>query len=310
MQQTGLSGWGPIAGFPATPLAGQAAIFTPNNNIIPQALYGSRDQLAENPRLRRFDMANRERNKLRTSVAWEASEKLALQGGVDVIADNYPDSSLGTKSLRGYTLNLDGAYNISSGLTLNAFYTYEWLRTEQSGFNYVANVAAGVPAPIIGGCFANTAQKNVSNKVDPCNEWSSQARDRVHTLGLSARKRDLFGGKLDLSGDLVLSFADTNIGVQGGNYATNLSGTGLIYIPATDLPAVSSHSISARLSALYALDRSSAVRFSVLHKRLRSSDFAYAGAQVGSLTSIIPTNEQAPNYAVTVVGVSFVHNFQ
>jgi MtrB/PioB family decaheme-associated outer membrane protein len=310
MQQTGLSGWGPIAGFPATPLTGQAAIFTPNNSIITQALYGSRDQLAENPRLRRFDMANRDRNKLRTAASWEPTERLSLQGGLDFINDQYPDSSLGTQNSRGWTLNLDGAYNVADGFSVNAFYTYEWLRNGQTGFNYVANAAAGVPAPIIGGCFANTALKNLNNKVDPCNAWSSQSRDSVHTLGLSARKRDFLGRKLDLSGDLVLSFADTNIDVQGGNYATNVAGTGLIFIPATDLPAVKSNSISARLSALYALDRSSAVRFSILHKRLRSSDFAYAGTQFGTMTTFMPSNEQAPNYNVTVVGVSFVHNFQ
>src|SRR5256885_7141960 len=38
-----LTGWGPAAGFPATPLTGNAAIFSPNNNIVPQSLYGSRD---------------------------------------------------------------------------------------------------------------------------------------------------------------------------------------------------------------------------------------------------------------------------
>src|SRR5262249_15726546 len=35
LQQTGLTGWGPIAGYPTTPLTGNAAIFSPNNNIIP-----------------------------------------------------------------------------------------------------------------------------------------------------------------------------------------------------------------------------------------------------------------------------------
>ena len=52
------------------------------------------------------------------------------------------------------------------------------------------------------------------------------------------------------------------------------------------------------------------MRISEVHKRLRRSDFEEAGDKVRRRKAIIPTNEQAPNYSVTVVGVSFVHNFQ
>jgi hypothetical protein len=291
-------------------LTGNAAIFTPNNNIVPQALYASRDQLAENPRLRRYDQANRQRNKVTGFTTWDANERFSLQTGIDFFDDNYPESSLGTRNSRGVTLNLDGAYNAANGFSMNAFYSYEWMRTEQNGWNYVANAAAGVPAPIIGGCFPNTALKNLNNKIDPCNAWSSQARDGTHTLGIAARKSDVFGTRFHIGGDLVVSYANTDIGVQGGNYANNLAGTGLIYIPATDLPAVNSRSITARFTALYPLARSSLLRFSVLHKRLRSSDFATQGTQFGTMTTFMPSNEQAPNYSATVVGLSFVHNFQ
>jgi hypothetical protein len=309
LQQTGLSGWGPIAGFPATPLTGNAAIFTPNNNIVAQALYASRNQLAENPAMRRFTLANSDRNKLRTSMTWDADERLSLQGGLDYNDDDYPDSTLGLQNSKGWTLNLDGTYQVSTGLSVNAFYTFESQRSRQAGWNYVANAAAGVAAPIVGGCFPDTAQMRLNNKIDPCNAWSADAHDTAHTLGLSARKRNLLGGKLDLSGDLIFSFADTDMAVHGGNYAANLAATGSIYIPATDLPTVKSNSVSVRLNGLYTLDRQSAVRVVLAHKRLRSTDFAYDGMQTGTLTSFMPSNEQAPNYSVTVVSLSYAHSF-
>ena len=61
LQQTGLTGFGPVAGFPTSPLTGNAAIFSPNNNILPQALYGSRNNINEEVGMRRFNMADRNR---------------------------------------------------------------------------------------------------------------------------------------------------------------------------------------------------------------------------------------------------------
>jgi hypothetical protein len=310
MLQSGISGWGPVAGFPTTPLTGNAAIFTPNNNIITQALYGSRDQLADNPALRRFNLADRDRSKVRSSLTWEASEKLSLQGSLDYNQDDYRNSLLGLRNARGWTANLDATYQVGNGLHFNAFYTFEDQRSQQSGWNYVANAAAGTPAPIVGGCFADTAQKNLNNKIDPCNAWDADSRDRAHTAGLTFRQGDLLGGKLDISGDLVYSRATTDIAMRGGNYANNLAATGLIYIKASDLPTVKSESISLRLSGLYALNRQSAVRLVLMYKRLKSADFAYDGTQFGTLTSDIPSIENAPNYSISAIGLSYLYRFQ
>jgi hypothetical protein len=40
------------------------------------------------------------------------------------------------------------------------------------------------------------------------------------------------------------------------------------------------------------------------------TDYAYDGMQYGSLTGIMPTNEQAPNYNVSVVGLSYILRWQ
>src|SRR5512141_3436292 len=71
--QTGLTGFGPVAGFPSVALTGNAAIFSPNNNILPQSLYGSRNNVNEEVGMRRFNMADRNRNKLRGMLNWDAN---------------------------------------------------------------------------------------------------------------------------------------------------------------------------------------------------------------------------------------------
>ena len=40
------------------------------------------------------------------------------------------------------------------------------------------------------------------------------------------------------------------------------------------------------------------------------TDYAYDGMQYGTITSVMPTNEQAPDYNVSVVGLSYVYRWQ
>jgi len=125
-------------------------------------------------------------------------------------------------------------------------------------------------------------------------------------------------GRLDLGGDLVYSRARTNNGMTGGTYANNPAAVAgrpavvpaAIFIPAADLPTVKTNTIELKLSGQYAIDNASAVRLLYWFQRLQSNDYAYAGMQFGTITSVIPTSEQAPNYRVHVVGVSYVYRWQ
>jgi hypothetical protein len=246
---------------------------------------------------------------VRSLLTWDTDERTSLTAAFDYNQDDYPDGTLGLRNSKSWTFGLDGAYQVTSGFSINAFYTYEYQRSEQAGWNYVANAAAGTASPIIGGCFSDTAQKNLNNKIDPCNAWTSQSRDNVHTFGVSARQRGLLGNKLTLGGDLFVTLAGTDVAVQGGNYATIPGTTSLVYIPASDLPTVKSDRYTLRLNGVYSIDKRSAVRLVYIYEKLKTSDFAYQGLQYGTQTTVIPTNEQSPNYTVNVVGISYVYSF-
>jgi hypothetical protein len=85
----------------------------------------------------------------------------------------------------------------------------------------------------------------------------------------------------------------------------------VLFIPGADMPEVSTQTTELRFNAQYIIDRVSAVRFLYWFQRLKSNDFAYDGMQVASaITSVIPTNEQAPNYSVNVFGVSYTRTFR
>lgn len=325
--QAGLTGFGPVAGFPTVPLTGNAAIFSPNNNILPQALYGSRNNINEEVGMRRFNMADRNRNKVRSSVNWDATDKLSLEGSIDYNKDDYSNSVYGLKNAENWAVNLDGSYSVNADLSTQAFYTHENIKSQSAGISYGSNSSAAFVGQagntvVSGGCFSTVLDRNNNAKIDPCLNWSTDMRDRVDTLGTGFKYKNLMAGKLEIAGDLVFTYAHTDIGVAGGSYANNpfaVAAPGpalpagvpaVLFIPASALPTVTTKTIDLRLIGQYSIDKASAVRVLYWYQHLTSSDYIYDGMQFGSLTNVIPTGEQPFHYNVHVIGVSYVYRWQ
>lgn len=318
----GLTGYGPILGLNPLPTAGTAqAFFFANNNALANGLYGNQNRISELPGMRRFNMADRNRDKLRSSLSWQANQALSLQAGVDLNNDRYTHSVYGLKSAKNWALNLDGTYSASDNLSLTLFYTYEDQRSRSAGNTYTANstaIAVNGFTAISGGCFATIALRNASNKIDPCLDWSADMRDKVDTLGLAFTQKNLAGGKLDLSGGLTYSQARSDIGVSGGNYVNNpLAVTGAAagtvaayYIPATALPTVKTETTEFKLNGRYALSKQQALRVGYTWQHLKATDWAYEGMQIGGLAGVLPTSEQAPTYNVHTIGLAYLYSFR
>jgi MtrB/PioB family decaheme-associated outer membrane protein len=325
LTQTGLTGFGPPLGFPTTPLTGDAAIFSPNNNIVPQSQYGSRDNATELPGMRRFDLADRNRDRLRASADWQATERFSLQGTFELDRDDYDRTQYGLQKADIWSAGLDGTYALNSRFIINAFYNHENLRSKVAGDGFGTNAAAafiGRPGNTVvsGGCFDNVLARNSNGKIDSCLNWFSDMQDRADTLGLSLLKRGLLARRLDLTADAIYTRARTDIAMSGGSYSNSpyaLAGAPVLgagvpaiyFIPAADFPAVTTRTFGIRLTGRFAISRSSDMRLSYAYQRSKAVDFAYDGLQIGSATGQMPTNEQAPNYAVHVVGVYYSHRF-
>lgn len=325
LTQTGLTGFGPLAGFPPTPLTGNAAIFSPNNNIVPQSLYGSRDNVSELPGMRRFDMANRNRNRVRSSVDWQATERLSAQGTLELNDDHYDQSTYGLQRSTHWAISLDSTYALNERLVASVFYTHEDQRTRSSGDAYGSNSNAAFVGLagnnlVAGGCYNTVVAKNENGKVDPCLHWEADTIDRTDTVGFSLQKKQFLWQRLDLTADAIYSRAQTDVDVRGGSYANNpfaLAGApalapgvpAVLYIPAANLPPVTTQTIDLRLTGRISVSKSGEIRVFYEFQHLKSTDFAYDGMQFGSGTEQLPTLERAPDYTVHVVGVSFGYRF-
>jgi MtrB/PioB family decaheme-associated outer membrane protein len=326
LNATGLTGFGPVAGLPSTPLTGDASIFSPNNNIVPQSLYGSRNNINELVGMRRYMVADRNRHKVRSSLDWQATEKFSLQGTGDFNDDDYVNSTYGLQKATGWAASVDLTYMASENLTADLFYTYDNQRFLSASDAYGSNSTTAFQGQaantiVSGSCFTTVAAKNASGKIDPCLNWSKNSRDKIDTVGFVIRMKNLMSGKLELAGEAMYTRARTDTAVNGGSYVNNpyalaapappLSAgtTAVFFIPASDYPVLRNDEVTVRPSATYALSKKASLRVFYMYQHLISMDWAYAGLQLGTGTNYLPTNEKTPSYGVHAAGISLIYTF-
>ena len=309
LMQYGLTGYGLALGATPAP-TGQLAVFFPRNNALSEALYANNNRISELLGMMRYNMSDRNRHKVNSSINWQATEKLSFQGGFDYSHDDYPKSVYGLTSGQNWAVNFDGFYQMNANFSGDLYYTHEDHRASSAGNNYTANNTPQA-GTISGGCYATRALARANGKIDPCNNWSTDQHDETDTVGLTLRRKGLFSHKLDLTGDVVYTWTRTNMDVAGGVYATDLVSPTTVYdyIHTTALPEVRTDTLSLLVTAQYAINKKSTVRFMYGFDHLFSTDYAYDGMQFGGLRGVLPTNEKSPIYDVHSVGVSYVYTF-
>ena len=144
--------------------------------------------------------------------------------------------------------------------------------------------------------------------------------EQADTVGLSLIKKQFIWHRLDLTADATYSRAATDVDVRGGSYANNpfaLAGApvlaagvpAVLYVPAANLPPVTTKTIDLRLGARVSVGKSGEVRVFYEVQRMKATDYAYDGMQFGTGTEQLPSLEQAPDYTVHVVGLTFGYRF-
>jgi Putative outer membrane beta-barrel porin, MtrB/PioB len=144
--------------------------------------------------------------------------------------------------------------------------------------------------------------------------WSNSLKDTDTTVGLSVKQGGLMAGKLDLLGDMTYSLGRTSYNTVL-NYNTTTTGGLTCADPSiftcVALPDIMSRMIQFKLNGTYNVNKNSKLALGYLYRRLNSDDFYYNGLQNGfTATSVLPTNQQAPSYAVNMVWASYIYTFR
>jgi len=282
--------------------------------------------------MERYNLADRNRNKIRSSLNWNASDAISVQAAIDYNKDEYTNTTDGLQhgSTAGY--NLDASYAASEDFTTDVFLTYEDQKQYSTGYPTSSNsVSTAASAQVAGtvyvmgspstACSYNTIlAKNLNAKVDPCLNWSADIHDTAQTVGAAFKYRNLMKKKLDLAGNVIYSYAKTTQSFGGGAYTTPIginpatnsawtSNTAAVYYYGTPTPDVVTETWTLNVSGQYALDKRSWLKLSYLFEHMKVSDYAYNGVAVGSMQTVLPTMETAPAFSVNVVGVSYLRQF-
>ena len=304
----------------------------PGGQITAATYYANGQNLMQMPGQQMPYVGDRDRNKVRASTNWQATDRLTLTGGVDFNLDNFKKTTVGLQDSKSYAINLDSTFAFNDKVSTSAYYSYSSQRQNMTFDNYGTNAATGTATGSIaadtagsildsgGVCYSNLNQRAQNFKIDPCNKWGTSIHDQNNTLGFNLLTKGLLTPKLDLGGDLLFTWAKTTQDFSGllavnSPLTVDLFGASATtwttaYVPMQSLPDVNTRIVTLKLNGKYAVDKRSTVRVGYTYQHLISSDWFYESLQSGNTpTGILPTNEKAPSYNVHSVGAAYIYSF-
>lgn len=326
LKATGFTGFGPVAGLPSVPLTGDAAIYSPNNNVIPQGLYGNVNTINELVGLRRYSVADRDRHKVFADLNWQATGTFALHGNAVFNDEDFLNSAYGLKKDVFWETSLDANYAPTETFIVDVFYTYDNHRFFARGDAYGSNsttafVGQAANTLVSGGCYPTVVTRNAVAKIDPCLSYSKNDRDKIDTAGMTLSRKALFSPNFEVAAQFLYTRGRTDTTTNGGSYVNNPlalaapapalpAGTAATnYIAAQAYPTVRDDEITITPTAQYVFKKAVTLKAFYLFQKLMSSDWIYLGMQYGTGTNYLPTNESAPKYNISAGGLSLVYVF-
>jgi MtrB/PioB family decaheme-associated outer membrane protein len=217
-----------------------------------------------------FDIADRQRDKLRATADWVASERLSVQFVAEASRDNYdPPSQNGLRYGGMKLLSADAAYALSERWRLTAYGSVgEQTFGETDRPNYVADV------------------KNVSQA------WG------IGATGKLTPKLDV-GANVTRTSDTTKYAFGTDFQMSASNVAQSAIG----------LPPVIYSDTRYALFTKYAVSRQSDLRLDLLYVKNRLEEWAWGYNGVPFTFSDNTTVTINPHQHVTFVGASFIYKF-
>ena len=129
----------------------------------------------ENPALRKYYLADRDRTKIGATIDYMATDKLFLSARVDYNKDDYTNSTIGLTEATQPVYTVDFSYQPRHNITTYGYYTYENIESSQAG--------------------------SVSQTPDA--DWEADFEDTFDTIGIGAKWTDM--GKWNIGADIVYS---------------------------------------------------------------------------------------------------------
>ena len=235
------------------------------------------------PLLRRFNYANRDRDKIRFQLTASPHEAVQLQVFADYIEDDYTDTVIGLQKGRTGSLTAEASFTPSERLSGHVFYTRDRAKYEQWGrsFNSASKPTAG---------FAESTP----------NDWFNSGEDEGDTFGI--------GGRFVVIPKVAEVGLDASYSKMVGRISTE-TGPGLT--PAgLPLPDLHTKLKVLQVYGKYQVRRDLALKLSWWYQKLETNDWQWDTFGPVGIPNVITAGTVSPDYAVNFVGLTAIYQFR
>jgi len=217
-------------------------------------------------------LADRQRDKIKLSADWQASEQLSLQFNAETGTDSYNTPTIyGLRDSRMSLFGVDWAYALSDNWAMTGYLSQSKQTLNQS--RYVGTVMA----------FDNT------------------------NLGASIGVTGKANAKLQLGASL--SYVDDK-SVYAQSPDASAPASVATQLAAGGLPDTTYRQTALKLFATYALEKKATLRFDLVHQRTSVSDWAWAINGVPFVYTDGSTVAQSPEQNVSYIGVTYIYQLR
>lgn len=238
----------------------------------------------EAPTLRKYFLADRQRDKFGATANVSPSERLDLQFGAHYMRDKYPDTmaGIGLTKASNWIASFDANLQATDKLSGNFFASVDQYKADQNG------------AHLNNAAMATQAEQGT---IPASNLGVTTLSDRTLTLGLGVRYKPT--AKYELGGNV--SHSDSK------GRSDFVAGSAVTIAP---VPNLVSRVSRLEMFSRYDLKKDLTVVVKFAHERYSAADWAWdAPLTLTSVTSVVGTNHTSPNYSINFVGVSLAYKF-
>jgi MtrB/PioB family decaheme-associated outer membrane protein len=228
----------------------------------------------ENPAMRKYNLADRNRDSIGASIDYMATDKLFLSLKADYNKDDYENSSIGLTEATQPVYTVDFSYQPRHNITSYGYYTYENIYSSQTSQDVSASSAT--------------------------TNWGADFNDTFNTVGIGAKITDL--GKWDVGADFLYSKSSGSIDMQD------------TYNPGTEnqYPDTKTTLTSLKLWTSYDVSRQLSYKLGYRYERYSADNWAIDGLQPYDplvAADILLLGNEALDYDVHVITASASYRF-
>ena len=233
------------------------------------------------PLLRRFHLADRDRSELMASLTLMPTETLSIDLRADYVDEDYDHTEVGLTDRRTQSYTADVSFTPNDWLRGYAFFTREEVDIDQDGHSFRGFAAA-------------------ADLADPGRHWTLEEDDVNDTIGFGLEAQ-VIPEKLGLSFEYLFSRSRVDIDPENG----------VTLGPAESFPYDLVERLhNARVAAKYELREGISLELAYVFEKFDRQDWGVDKVGLSTTSQVIQTAEGAPDDRGSLVALSVVYTFQ